>query len=154
LFLLYCLSVIQNCPECGDTVFKWRSQPLVFTKYPAGNVALSFGVLMAGASTSKILLVFRHMGVCATRIRTYFLYQKHFIWPVVITHWETCTEGLVERAKELEDVVWCGDRRFDSIEHSAKDGTYSMFCSPINKIVHFEILQVTILHIASYVVGI
>ena len=32
----------------------------------------------------------------------------------------------MERVKELEDVVWCGDGRFDSIEHLAKDGTYSM----------------------------
>ncbi len=55
------VSVIQNCPECGDKAFKWRSQPLVFTKYPAGNIALSFGVLIAGASMSKILLVFQHM---------------------------------------------------------------------------------------------
>lgn len=136
------VSVIQNCPECGDKAFKWVSQPLLFTKYPAGNILLSFGVLMAGASISKILLVFRHMGVCATNIRTYFLHQQKFILPAVAKHWERYRNELVTKVKQLEDIVWCGDGRFDSVGHSAKYGTYSMFCSPVDKIVHFEILQV------------
>ena len=136
------VSVIQNCPKCGDEAFKWRSQPLIFTKYPAGNIALSFGVLMAGASISKILLVFRHMGVCATSARTYFLHQKHFILPAVIKHWETYKNELVEKVRELDNIVWSGDGRFDSMGHSAKYGIYSMFCSPVDKIVHFEVLQV------------
>lgn len=54
--------VSQHCPKCGENAFHWRSQPLIFGNYPAGNILLSFGVLMAGASISKILLVFRHMG--------------------------------------------------------------------------------------------
>jgi hypothetical protein len=138
------VSLIQNCPECGDKAFEWRSQPLIFTKYPAGNIALSFGILMAGASVSKILLVFRHMGVCATNIRTYFLHQHKFILPAIVKHWESYKNGLVEKVKELENIVWCGGYgRFDSMGHSAKYGTSSMFCSPVDKIVHFEILQVS-----------
>ena len=58
------VSVFQNCPYCGDIRFSWRSQPLIFGKYPAGNVLLSFAMLMAGASISKLLMVFRHMGIC------------------------------------------------------------------------------------------
>lgn len=136
------VSVIQNCPKCGDAAFTWRSQPLIFGQYPAGNIALSFGILMAGASVSKILLVFKHMGVCATNIRTYFLHQREFILPAIVKHWETYQEGLVTKVKEMENIVWSGDGRFDSMGHSAKYGTYSMFCSPIDKIVHFEVLQV------------
>ena len=57
--------VSQHCTTCGDNAFSWRSQPLILRKYPAGNMLLSFGVLMAGASISKVLLVMRHMGLCA-----------------------------------------------------------------------------------------
>lgn len=56
--------VCQHCTTCGDNAFSWRSQPLIFGKYPAGNMLLSFGVLMAGASISKVLLVMRHRIMC------------------------------------------------------------------------------------------
>ncbi len=136
------VTITQNCPDCGDAAFKWRSQPLIFGKHPAGNIALSYAILMAGASVSKILLVFKHMGLCATNIRTYFLHQQQFILPAIIKHWESYRECLVNQVKEMRNIVWCGDGRFDSMGHSAKYGTYSMFCSPIDKIVHFELLQV------------
>lgn len=134
------ISITQNCPKCGDGAFKWRSQPLIFGKYPAGNIALSYGILMAGASASKIFLVLKHMNVCATNIRTYFLHQRKFILPAILQHWESYREGLVNKVKEAENIVWCGDGRFNSMGHSAKYGTYSMFCSsPIDKIVHFPL---------------
>jgi hypothetical protein len=100
---------------------------------------------MAGASVSKILLVFKHMGMCATRSRTFFIHQSQLIIPAILHHWEVYRKGLVQKVKAMEDIVWSGDGRFDSMGHSAKYGTYSMFCSPIDKIVHFELLQVTIL---------
>ena len=139
------VTLVQNCPSCGDSAFKWSSQPLVLGKYPAGNIVLSFGILMAGASVSKILLVFKHMGMCATRSRTFFIHQSQLIIPAILHHWEVYRNGLVQKVKAMEDIVWSGDGRFDSMGHSAKYGTYSMFCSPIDKIVHFELLQVTIL---------
>ena len=71
--------VSQHCTTCGDNAFSWRSQPLIFGKYPAGNMLLSFGVLMAGASISKVLLVMRHMGLCGYSARTF---------PVILNYWE------------------------------------------------------------------
>ena len=108
----------------------------------AGNVLLSFEILMAGASVSKVMLVFKHMGLCSTTCRTFFLHQKRFLFPVILYHWEVYREGLIRKVKGMKDIVWSGDGRFDSMEHSAKYGTYSMFCFPIDKIVHFELLQV------------
>ena len=46
------VTVRQYCKSCGES-FTWRSQPFVFGRYPAGNVLLSFAILMAGASISK-----------------------------------------------------------------------------------------------------
>jgi solute carrier family 8 (sodium/calcium exchanger) len=97
------VTLVQNCPSCGDSAFKWSSQPLVLGKYPAGNIVLSFGILMAGASVSKIFLVFKHMGMCSTKNRTFFIHQSQFIIPAILHHWEAYGKGLVQKA--MEDIV-------------------------------------------------
>ncbi|XP_067029941.1 uncharacterized protein [Acropora muricata] len=133
--------VSQHCTTCGDNAFSWRSQPLIFGKYPAGNMLLSFGVLMAGASISKVLLVMRHMGLCGYSARTFFVHQKNFLFPVILNYWEQYRASLVGKLKNMANVVWSGDGRFDSMGHSAKYGAYTMFCNTILKVVHFELLQ-------------
>lgn len=134
--------VSQHCVKCGQNAFQWRSQPLVLGRYPAGNILLSFAVLMAGASISKIFLVFKHMGLYMYGVRTYFKHQTMFLFPIVLSHWETYQGNLIMQLKAMKDVVWSGDGRFDSMGHSAKYGAYTMFCCSIMKIVHFELLQV------------
>jgi len=136
------VTVIQQCPNCVGKPFTWRSQPFVLGKYPAGNILLSFSVLMAGASISKILLVFKHMGLSAYEARTYFYHQNWFLFPVILHHWKVYTTSITEGLKSWKCLSWCGDGRFDSMGHSAKFGVYTMFCANINKIVHFELIQV------------
>ena len=135
--------VYQHCTTCGDNAFSWRSQPLIFGKHPAGNMLLSFGVLMAGASISKVLLVMRHMGLCAYSVRTFFVHQKNFLFPIILNYWEQYRASLVAKLKNMSNVVWSGDGRFDSMGHSAKYGAYIIFCNTILKVVHFELLQVS-----------
>lgn len=135
------VTVTQHCSKCSDG-FVWRSQPFVLGKCPAGNVLLSFAVLMAGASISKILLVFRHMGLSAHSARTFFAHQRLFIFPTVLHHWESYQASLISALKNTKDVVWSGDGRFDSMGHSAKYGVYTMLCTTIMKVVHFELVQV------------
>ena len=57
------VTVYQDCRRCGAKSFEWKSQPLILGKYPAGNILLSFAILMAGASVTKVLLVCRHLGL-------------------------------------------------------------------------------------------
>ena len=135
--------VSQHCSRCGEYAFTWKSQPLIFGKYPAGNVLLSFGVLMAGASISKVLLVMRHMGLCAYSAGTFFVHQKNFLFPIILNYWEKYRASLVAKLKSTASVVWSRDGRFDSMGHSAKFGAYTMFCNTILKVVHFELLQVS-----------
>lgn len=134
------VTVNQNCQSCKKN-FKWRSQPFILGRYPAGNLLLSFAVLMAGASIGKILLVFKHTGLSVYESRTFFYHQSRFLFPVVLKYWENYQAGLFAKIKDLEDAVWSGDGRFDSMGHSAKYGVYTLLCSPIMKIVHFELLQ-------------
>ena len=97
---------------------------------------------MVGASIHQILLVFGHLGLKVHSARTFFRYQKLFLFPVILYHWETYRSNLVSKIKQLKDVEWTGDGRFDSFGHSAKYGAYTMFCTTIMKNVHFELVQV------------
>ncbi|XP_068704429.1 uncharacterized protein [Montipora foliosa] len=134
--------VNQHCSKCGDYCYEWRSQPNTLGgKHAAENVLLSFAILLAGASISKVLLVFKHMGLSAYSTRTFFAHQRNFLFPVIISHWETYQAGLIEQLKDMGDLIWSGDGRFDSMGHSAKYGAYTMFCNTVLKVIHFEILQ-------------
>lgn len=90
----------------------------------------------------KILLVFRHMGLVCYSARTFFKHQRSFLFPAVIYHWESYQTDLLNKVKDLKDVVWAGDGRYDSMGHSAKYGAYTLLCTTIMKIVHFELVQV------------
>ena len=59
-----------------------------------------------------------------------------------VHYWQIYRSNLVKELKTLKDVAWTGDGRFDSIGHSAKYGAYTMLCTTIMKIVHFEVVQV------------
>ncbi|CAH3043901.1 unnamed protein product [Porites lobata] len=135
------VTVRQKCAKCIKG-YVWTSQRMMpHGKYPAGNVLLSLAVLMAGASISKILLVFRHMGLVCYSARTFFKHQRSFLFPAVIHHWESYQTDLLNKVKDLKDVVWAGDGRYDSMGHSAKYGAYTLLCTTIMKIVHFELVQ-------------
>ena len=138
--------VKQYCQSCNKEPYTWRSQPIMFNgRYPAGNVLLSFSILMAGASISKILLVFKHFGLSVFTARTFFFHQKNFLFPAVLSYWEHYQAALFQKFKDIKDVVWSGDGRFDSMGRSAKYGVYSMFCNTILKVVHFGLIQVSCL---------
>ncbi|XP_065066719.1 uncharacterized protein LOC135692501 [Rhopilema esculentum] len=134
------VTVVQDCLTCGK-VYKWHSQPFIFGKYPAGNVMMSFGILMSGVQISQILLAFKHMGLSAISPRTYFYHQSKLLFPSVTMQWKKYQSDLIKRLQNLNDVTWSGDGRFDSMGHNAKYGTYTMFCNSISKLVHFELLQ-------------
>ena len=77
-------------------------------------------------------------------IENLFYHQRKYILPSILQYWESYQAKLVQSLKSVEDCVWSGDGRFDSMGHSAKYGVQTMFCCTIMKIVHFELLQVSI----------
>ena len=70
--------VNQHCSSCGEESFEWKPQPMALGgKYPTGNVLLSFAVLMAGASISKVLLIdFAGHGAISLFCKDLFLPSK------------------------------------------------------------------------------
>ena len=64
-------------PDFVEKEFVWRSQPKIAgTKAVAGNILLSFAILLAGASASKVFRVFSHMGLLCHSLRQFFRHQK------------------------------------------------------------------------------
>ena len=133
--------VEQTCKSCKGG-YTWRSQPLVLGKYPAGNILSSFAILMSGSSISKVLLLFRHLGLKIYCARTFFHHQRKFMFPLILQYWEKSRAALINQLKGIKDSVWAGDGRFDSMGHSAKYGCYTMLNCNLTKLVHFELLQV------------
>ena len=63
-------------PYCGERT-TWFSQPYFpGTKIAAGNLLLSFGILVAGTSATKVFRVLKHMGMTCVSLTTFFKYQR------------------------------------------------------------------------------
>ena len=64
-------------PSCKEKKFMWQSQPRIEgTKAAAGNILLSFAILLACASATKCFRVFSHMELMCHSIRQFFRHQK------------------------------------------------------------------------------
>ena len=64
-------------PDCLEKEFVWHSQPKIEgTKAVAGNILLSFAILLAGASASKVFRVFSLLGLLCHSLRRFFRHQK------------------------------------------------------------------------------
>lgn len=115
---------------------------MILSHYPAGNLLLSYAVLLAGTSIKKVLLVFKHMGVITYHETTYYYHQRNLLIPTIIKFWRSYQANIFGSLHGKE-VVLAGDGRHDSMGHSAKFGTYTIFCDTIGLIIHIVLLQVT-----------
>ena len=89
-------------------------------------------------------MMYLNLQFAAVSARTYFRHQNRFLLPLIVYYWESYRAALVDKVKQVKDAVWSGDGRFDSMGHCAKFGAYTMFCSTLMKVVHFELLQVAL----------
>lgn len=131
------LTIKSSCSHCHEA-FTWTSQPYMLGKFPAGNLLLSFAILCSG------VLVLQNMGVLICHYPTYFYHQRHFLVPAIVKYWRGYQAELLRKLSGKEVVV-AGDGRHDSMGHSAKYGTYTIFCCTIGCIIHIVLVQVIIL---------
>lgn len=65
-----------NNPECMKQS-TWYSQPLIpGYRIPAGNFLLCLCILLTGGSATKVLQMFKHMGLGCVSLGTFFKYQR------------------------------------------------------------------------------
>lgn len=136
------VTVTTNCKSCMKS-FTWTSQPLLLGKFAAGNILLSFAILCAGASVKKVLLVLKHMNVMVFSESLYYYHQKHLLIPSIVSFWNRYKENILNRLNGVA-VTLAGDARHDSMGHSAKYGTYTIFCCTIGLIINIVLVQVWI----------
>ena len=135
-------SVHSRCRACNKTKI-WKSQPFLLRKFPAANLLLSFGILCAGASASKVLLVFKHIGLACFSEGHYYYHQRHILLPTIVKFWKEYRTNIINSLNGKE-VVLAGDGRHDSMGHSAKYGCYSMLCCTVGLIIHIVLVQVNV----------
>jgi hypothetical protein len=61
----------------------------VFGRHSAGNMLLSMAIREAGASVTKVLMVFLHMRLSVYTAHTFFTHQRKYIFPTIMTVWES-----------------------------------------------------------------
>ena len=65
-----------NNPECRKQN-TWYSQPLMpGSRIPAGNFLLCLSILLTGGSATKVVQMFKHMGLGCVSLNTFFKYQR------------------------------------------------------------------------------
>ncbi|XP_042149475.1 uncharacterized protein LOC120848823 [Ixodes scapularis] len=132
------LVVRTSCPA-GHTN-RWDSQPYINGK-GAGNLLLTSLVLFTGASPTRTLRLFQLMNIQVFSKKTYFNYQRAILVPAVEEVWRDEQEKLMEELRD-QPLDLAGDGRCDSPGFSAKYLTYSLHVPSVNKILHFEQIQV------------
>ena len=133
--------VTQTCMSCGH-VRKWDSQPKIGS-VAAGNLLLSAAILASGSMPTKSLRMLNILGVATIHRNTFFRHQKaHLAHAIPLVYHDEKT-ALIKSLKDMgSPLVLTGDGRSDSPGHSAKYGTFSVIEQRLNKLLHFEIVQV------------
>ena len=89
----------------------------------------------------QILQVFKNMGLLGYNEVTYYYHERHFLFLSIKLYWRAYQENILESLKGKE-VVLAGDKRHDSMGHSAKYWTYTIFCCTNGLIIHLVVFQV------------
>ena len=156
--------LLHRCPTCGAVVSKretstrgsqlcvtlkcknghikfWKSQPML-KGMAAGNLLLASAILLSGATYTKIASLSEIFNWKIFSEKTFYNIQNMYLFPVINEAWQA-EQNSVFSELEIEDLWLSGDGRCDSPGHSAKYGTYTMIDQFSDKIIDFQIVQVS-----------
>ncbi|XP_046863426.1 uncharacterized protein LOC124457186 [Xenia sp. Carnegie-2017] len=129
-------------PACDERNNIWKSQPLLpNTKVNAGDFLLSFAILVSGGSSTKVINMFRHMGLATISNESFYRHQVKMVLPTIFLHWKDYQRKILDRLQALESITISGDARHDSIGHSAKYGAYTIFSCTSAEIIDVSLIQ-------------
>ena len=120
-------------------------QPAIYAwKVPSRKFAAKFcHSLFWGIHKQDLTCVPAH-GCPCFHYPTYFYHQRHLLVPSIVKYWRGYQADLLAKLAGKEAVI-AGDGRHDSMGHSAKYGTYTIFCCTIVYIIHIVLVQVLML---------
>ena len=158
--------LLQRCPACGAVVRKketatqgsqlcvtlkcvnghvknWKSQPML-KGMAAGNLLLASAILLSGSTYTKLASLSEILNLKIFSEKTFYNIQDKYLFPVVKEAWEAEQNTVfAELANNYYDLWLSGDGRCDSPGHNAKYGTYTMIDQHSDKIIDFQIVQVS-----------
>jgi hypothetical protein len=82
------ITVSSRCNACKQT-YVWKRQPYLLGLFAAGNLLLSFAILTAGGSVTKVLNIFKNMGILAYRKGTFYNHQRYLLIPQLLDSGES-----------------------------------------------------------------
>ena len=119
----------------------WHSQPML-GRMPAGNVLISAAILFSGQTYTHISSFAGFLNLEFVGQTTYGNHQRDYLFPTVHETFEgekqTLWSSLDSKAVRL-----AGDGRCDSPGYSAKFCTYTLMDMDTEKVVDFEVVQVS-----------
>lgn len=156
--------LFKRCPECGAVVNKkhqstqgtqlfvtltcindhktfWKSQPML-EGMAAGNLLMSSSILLSGSSYNKVASLADILKLKFFSEKTFYNIQDKYLFPVINEFWEQEQQSVFADLNN-KDLWLSGDGRCDSPGHNAKYGTYTMIDQETDKIVEFQIVQVS-----------
>ena len=156
--------LFKRCQECGEAVMKketstqgtqlyvtlkctnghikfWKSQPML-KGMPAGNLLMASSILLSGATYTKIASLAEILNLNFFSEKTFYNIQDTYLFPVISEVWEEEQNSVYAELQD-EELWLSGDGRCDSPGHNAKYGTYTMIDQDSDKIVEFQIVQVS-----------
>ncbi|CAN8017600.1 unnamed protein product, partial [Ixodes persulcatus] len=132
------LTVHTLCPA-GHS-HRWDSMPSIKGR-ALGTLLLSGAMLFTGSSPTKTLRLVELINLQGMCEKTYFNYQRTILHQAIEQVW-TDEQGKLLDELRNQPLDLAGDGRCDSPGFCAKYLTYSLFVGHVNKIVHFEQVQV------------
>ncbi|XP_044176759.1 uncharacterized protein LOC114964351 [Acropora millepora] len=110
-------------PDCPSPRNTWQSQPQMtgtrMPAMPAGNFLLCFSVLLSGASPSKVVQVFKNMGLSCITLKTYFKHQAIKLFPTLYLYWKKYQQDIFAKMKAAgQAMIIAGDGWHDSMGHN------------------------------------
>ena len=72
---------------------------------------------------------------------TYYSHQSKYLFPLVLDKWRTVQQEVLQGC--ADKMTLQGDARSDSPGHCAKYGTYTLMDGDTNKVVDFQLVQVS-----------
>ena len=158
------LKLFKRCQECGAPIdeaekiikgsqymvtckciynhnITWESQPTI-KGIAAGNLLLSAAILFSGSTYTKVATLSEILKLKIFSEKTFHNIQDEYLFPVINEFWEQEQISLFHTLKEKQ--LWLsGDGRCDSPGHNAKYGTYTMLDQETDKIIDFNVVQVS-----------
>lgn len=131
---------VMSCMEGHK--WSWKSQPEI-GHMPVGNMLIASAILFTGGTFQQASSFASELNLAFISSSVFYEKQRSVLLPVVMARWEREQQQIFSTLVEQDPVSLAGDGRCDSPGYSAKYGTYSFFENGTNKIIHFELVQVS-----------